>query len=695
MKRLAVFLLCLVSAGTVLGQQARPSSLQQARDEADNALRRESDLTAGIAAQERANVVVRNQLRKSDLDPAGLQKDLVEASADAAMIRRKVAAQKLRYDIAADNLTDARANAARRLDQSDAVRSAQRAFDDAAAEMERLSQPILEQLEQTPQYQEAQALADAAAQTGEALQGFDTVDPKAQADADAAYDQALAGVRALEDAAIDADPKASETNKAVKKTQETLVGLRAENERRIASDPRVDGAKFAFDTEKKIFDESSAELAGAEKRLSALRQAAIPKGGAGDLAMQLKDGEDRLHAMSDQLEQARAVRREADEKLRYLEDIAAANANNNGDGLPPFPLPQSDPYGNYGAYPPPVTYVYPTYPYSPYDNYYCPPYYGSGIFFGTTFYSRSYCYPRYYNDRFCGVSYYHNYRNSSWRNSYDYWRGRGSFGDVRLAGRGDGRFGISSRATISSPVGRANLTADSRLMTDYARHSSSVERDESGTRVSTYGYPGSSTWRLREAGGSTSSRSGSVDDSRGRGTITITRTGSRRTDEERSVADDSGARHASYSDSSRTSRVDSSSDRVTDSRSGRSVSSDSSGSRSRDVDSHSSTDSRSSADSGRARGGDSTARSSSSGDSARSRGSAGTSIGSTGGSAAGASRSGGSGGGGSPSYSAGSSRGSSPAPSGGSSRGSSGPSSSGGGSRGGGSSSGGGGGRGR
>jgi len=329
----------------------------------------------------------------------------------------------------------------------------------------------------------------------------------------------------------------------VKKAQETLASLRAENERRIASDPKVDGAKFAFDTEKKIFDESSAQLAVAEARLSAMRQTEIPKGGAGDLAKQLKDGEDRLHAMTDQLVQARAVRREADEKLRYLEDIAAAN---NGDGLPPFPLPQSDPYANnYGAYPPPVTYVYPTYPYYPYDNY-CPPYY-SGIYFGTTYYSHSYCYPRYSYDRFCGVSYYHNYHNSSWHNSYNYWRGNGSFGLVRTSGgRGDGRFGISSPANITSPIGHPNLTADSRLMTDFARHSSAVERDEFGARVSTYGYPGSTTWRARETGAVSSSRASSADDSRGRGTITITRTGSRHADEERGAADDSGARHPSF-----------------------------------------------------------------------------------------------------------------------------------------------------
>src|SRR5258707_7093939 len=133
MKHLVLVLICVVSAGWASAQQSpRPSNLEQARSDADSALRRESDLSARIASQERANAVVRAQLRKAASDPAGLQKDLVDASADAAALRRKVAAQKLRYDVASDNLADARARAMQKFEQTETMRSAQRAFDEAA-----------------------------------------------------------------------------------------------------------------------------------------------------------------------------------------------------------------------------------------------------------------------------------------------------------------------------------------------------------------------------------------------------------------------------------------------------------------------------------------------------------------------------------------------------------------------------------
>jgi chromosome segregation ATPase len=265
---------------------------QQVNTDLDAARRRESDVAARIAEQERTNASIRDQLRKVDTDPAGLQRDLVDVSDQAASLRKKVADQRQRRDAAEDKLNDARARAMDRYEQTQPMTAARRAFEDAAAELDKLSQPILEQLAQDPGYQEAQALVDAAAQAGEALQGFDNVDPKAQADADAAFDQAMARVREMEDAAIDADPRAADAHKSVRIAQDTLQGLRAENEKKIATDPAVDAARFALDLEQKLLDDSTADLSVAERRLSALRQTTQPNAGPPtELANQLKEGE--------------------------------------------------------------------------------------------------------------------------------------------------------------------------------------------------------------------------------------------------------------------------------------------------------------------------------------------------------------------------------------------------------------------
>src|SRR4029079_1089611 len=156
---------------------------------------------------------------------AGLQKDLVDASSAAAAARKKVAEQRLRRDVAQDKFNAARAKALEAYDGTPAMQAARKSFEDAAAELDKLSAPILDDLAQTESYQEAQALVDAAAQAGEALQGFDAIDPKVQADADAAFDQAMSALRAMEESAIDADPKAREAHKSVKLAQENMQGL--------------------------------------------------------------------------------------------------------------------------------------------------------------------------------------------------------------------------------------------------------------------------------------------------------------------------------------------------------------------------------------------------------------------------------------------------------------------------------------
>lgn len=690
MKHLAFILMCIVSAGISAQNSPAPSPLEQARHNADIAARHESDLSADIASQERGNAALRELIRNANVDPASVQKGLVDASADAAAVRRKVAALKLRYDVANDNLAATRARAIERVDQTESMRAAQRAFDDVTAEMDRVSQPIFDKLSENPDYQEAQALADTAAQTGEALQRFDAVDPKAQADADAAFDMAMSNVRALEDAAVDADPKAAETHKALKLAQEKLDSVHADMDKRIAADPKVDAAKFALDVEQRLLNQSSADLAVAEKKLAAIRQINDPNAGATtELANQLKAGETRLHELTNQLDQARVARINADDHLRYLEDTASAQQQPDAGALwplpySPAPIYQPD-YGGYGD-----GYGYAPAPYYTYDPFYCPPCYGpywsSGLFFGTVYYSHSHFHHSYSYDHYCNSSYYHhNYHDSSWHNSYDHWRGNN--GAVAWHG-GNSRYSpayatSSSRLASSSHLGRADLTADSRLMTDYARHSSISSRDYlNGTRVSTYNYYGGSAGQGRQA---VSSRSRQSE----QGTVTISRPGASRSSfEERSATDD--ARHASYSDSSRTSRSDTGHDSSSSARSARSERGDitisrSSGrdeSRSRSSDAensharagddsprHSSGDT----SSARARGSDSPARSgdtsaersrgsdsparSSSADSARSRGAAGSAPGAS----AGAYRSRGSDG---PSSDAGASR----------SRGSSGPS---------------------
>jgi hypothetical protein len=555
--------------------------IEQVRTDADNARRRESDLAARIAEQDRINASIRDQLRKVDTDPAGLLRDLVDVSDQAAALRKKVADQRQRRDAAEDKLNDARARAMDRYEQTQSMVSARRAFEDAAAELDHLSQPILEQLSQDPGYQEAQALVDAAAQAGEALQSFPNVDPKAQADADSAFDNATARVHEMEDAAVDADPRAAEAHKTVRIAQDTLEGLRMENEKKIKTDPAVDAAQFALDLEQKLLDDSTADLSVAERRLSALRQTTQPNAGPPtELANQLKEGEARLRDLNDQLDQARVARQDAEDRLRYAQGGQPATGGDIYQPAPsdyPPPLePSDDGYydgGGYysygGSYGYPYysyrTYSYPAYGYRPYlyDPFYCPPYYSSFLGFGLSFgsfYRHSYDRPYYY------AYDYRRFHDDRWRNRYDYWRGRDGFRDGRssVAFR-DGRstFGSDRRYDYSrfnrTEIGR-DRTARSSL--DRARLSTAdSERDyryRSG--VTTYNYPGSTPWRQRESEQASvrarqyemdarerRSAAASESDVRRAGISSESRTSSARLAAERSSSDDSRRREAADS----------------------------------------------------------------------------------------------------------------------------------------------------
>src|SRR3954447_26977922 len=86
-QQMIALLVCVLAGGGVgapaLGEELYPqpaSAVQRARGDADAAHRREADLADQIAAQERVNQTLRDQLRRVDADPTTLQKDLVDAS---------------------------------------------------------------------------------------------------------------------------------------------------------------------------------------------------------------------------------------------------------------------------------------------------------------------------------------------------------------------------------------------------------------------------------------------------------------------------------------------------------------------------------------------------------------------------------------------------------------------------------------
>jgi hypothetical protein len=541
-----ILMACLASLATFAPVGARaqdpyantiPSNSDRLRGDADDARQRESDLTNQVAAQERANAALREQMRKADADPAGLQKDLVDASAEASAARKKVSEQRLRRDVAQDKLSAARAAALAQHENAPGMHAARRAVEDAAAELERLSGPILERLEQNPEYQEAQALVDAAAQTGEALQSFDAVDPKAQAEADLAFEQAMAAARGIEDAAIDADPQAREARKAVAVAQDTLQGLRAENEKRLGGDKTVDAAKFALDLEQRLLDDATAGLAGAEKRLSALRQTVEPQGGqAGggtELARQLKEGEERLRDLNDALDQARIARQDSEERLRYAQggtlDGVPLPADGGGYAPPAYePAPIYEPaptyvyrdysYGDYYGYPYSTHGGYSYYPtYRHYDPY-CPPYWRSGLFVGIGFssyyhrpwyrhhhhhhhhdYGRSVYSFRRGDDRYYTTSSYrYRGRDESWRRQYDTIRSVGardrvasSVGDRRYDYYRFNRDDVArDRSTRSNLDAARRATADAER--DYRFRSDINRYDRQG------GGASAATWRLRD-----------------------------------------------------------------------------------------------------------------------------------------------------------------------------------------------------
>src|SRR5688572_14798264 len=269
----------------------------RARDDLDYARKREAELSARAAELERANERLRERLKAAG---GNLQNDeLLKASADAAALRKRLAEVRDRRDAARKKLDLERQRAIDTFETTDQMTAARNAAQQASAEVERLSAPILEQVQQNPHHQEAQALLDAAAQAGERLQDFGPlVREEAMAEADATFEQALSRVREIEDAATSADPKVAEAKKSLAVAEETLAGLRQEFERTLNDVAGVAGARLDFDTEQRAFDDVATKLAAAEKQLSAMRQARgvapnDPAANPNDPAIALAQGEAR------------------------------------------------------------------------------------------------------------------------------------------------------------------------------------------------------------------------------------------------------------------------------------------------------------------------------------------------------------------------------------------------------------------
>lgn len=451
----------------------------------EDARRRELDLMNAVTEQERHNSQLRQQIRGME----GTGNELVNASADASALRKKVEELRLRRDVMRDKLDAARRAAIDRYESAPQAVAARKAVDEATAELDTLSRPVLERLSQTPDYQEAQALVEAAAQTGEALQSFPGVDAAAMAKADAAFDQAMARVREMEEAAIAADPKAGEARKTFKTAQDTLDGMRADYEKRLADEAGVVSAQLNFETEERLYNDANTKLAEAEKRAAGLRDGVAAGTG---LDRQLKEGEQRLADLNEQLAQAKIARQDAEERQASSQPATASGpAIESGPYYPPVdytppPVVYSDPwYGyDYGYSSYPAWGYAPYYGYSYYPYAYRPYCYSSGFYFGFGYYSG------YYN---------HNHHGHG---GYGYHHGGDKWHDDRGDRFRDGNYGGYRSPGGSSGSGNHSLAwnrnRDANNSLSAARVSTADAERDYRWRTGA-GYSGSSTTAYRSS----------------------------------------------------------------------------------------------------------------------------------------------------------------------------------------------------
>jgi hypothetical protein len=522
----------------------------------EDARRRESDLANAAASQERANAALREQLRRS-VGPGTVQADLLSASSDAAALRKRQTELTLRRDVARQKLDQARDEAMANFDRSDEAQAAIRAASSAAAEVERLSAPILDRLSDNPDYRELQSLVDAAAQAGEALQMFPGTGRKAQAEADASFDEGLARLREYEEAATATDLQVAEARKTLRVAENTLQGLRQQYSKNLPNVIGVAAAQTNLSDEQRRLDETTADLARAEKKLSALRQANpgadLPEN---DLTRQLTEGETKLRDLNDQLDQARVARRDAEDRARVEE--AAATARGPATDIPPTFEPDYGPYsggysgggyGGYGypAYPYPYepAYVYyPTYRY--YDPWYCPPYWSSGFFIGASFFYGSHHHHHEYDHYYAHRPYYYSYhRGRDTIVTYDYgrrWNNNWYHGnDNWHNGRYD--FRPTAAETARDRATRSNL--------DFARQATADAEREHRFRTS-LGYTGlSASARAREFEQQVRERRAAGTDPRSAAVSDGVRRSTGTTDLERERAGSDDARRREIGDSQR------------------------------------------------------------------------------------------------------------------------------------------------
>jgi len=484
------------------------------RQDYDAAVRREADLAGQLAAQEQANARLREQVRTSGA--AGMAADLASASAEAAELRRRVDDARARRDAARERLDKARAAAVVRYEADPQMTAALRGADLAARDAEAAAAPVLERLAQNPDYQELQALVDAAAQSGEALQLFVGTSAAAQAEADAAFDAALTRLRAMEDSAIEADPTAREARKSVKVAQETVAALRAEFDKRLDEQEGVVTARLEADTDQGIYDDVAGKLAAAERRLSALRQAAAAPGAGEDpdgLARAIKEGEDRVRQLSDELALARASKQELDERVRVADGGYAPAAGAYADATPIVPDEIGPVYGepryeptpyytpNLGAWD--YGYGYGGYGYG---TYYPSAVYVPSFYFGIS----SWCGPRHswgWYDSYCGNGWYgwsrHHHHHHDRHHHHGHYAHRGHhghYGHDRDNWRHRDRDGWRGHDDHRNFVrGDRNDRGDRFRDGDRTQFASSLERNRSAGVLTRGGVSGAGSARARDA----------------------------------------------------------------------------------------------------------------------------------------------------------------------------------------------------
>jgi len=232
-------------------------------------------LLLGISPVEAASSKNKNKNKNNSKSQQNSNQQVAKARADLQNQQRDAAAAAARLNLAKSQIDDARDKAVdtrnevvKERDRAPSLQAARKLWEEARIALAQASEPVLDKLEQDPQYKEAVAERDALRQQATKLKA----DTPAQSRVQSEWSQASVRVRQLEKGALLADPRTKSAMEALEREEADARELIERKEQEIKSDPNLSAATAEIRQAKAMLTNAQANYAAELRQLAQAQQ---------------------------------------------------------------------------------------------------------------------------------------------------------------------------------------------------------------------------------------------------------------------------------------------------------------------------------------------------------------------------------------------------------------------------------------